>query len=111
MTTTAGSTPTDVGRILARAHALVEHAREAADRGTGLEDMTLAMRCVEVAYLLTDAGAVPDADQLSEAPSGTPGDLLAAAGEVLDGIAEADRPTLVLQARAALSTAQFLAGE
>lgn len=111
MASTIDTMSAEVAQSLARAHALVEHARVAADRGMQLADLALGMRCFEVAYLLIDAGATPAADLLSDPMTGTPGQLLSAAAEVLDGIAEIDRPVGLLTARAALSTAQTMAGE
>ena len=101
----------DVAQSLARAHAFVEHARVAADQGLQLTDLALGMRCFEVAYLLIDAGAIPSAELLSEPRAGTPGQLLTAAAEALDAIAEDDRPVGLLTARVALATAQTMASE
>lgn len=101
----------DVAQSLARAHALVEHAMHAAGRGDALADATLALHCGEVGYRLVDAGAIPDADLLSEPMTGTARQLLTEAADVLDAIDEADRPVWLLTARAALTGALSAAAD
>lgn len=95
----------NVDDALGRAHALVKHAEIAAAEGDSLAAAVTGMRCFEVAAMLEECGARPDADLLSGTPTAGARQLLNEAAAVLDGIPAAERPLRLVSVRVKLAGA------
>ena len=92
---------TNLEESLSRAHALV--TRASFSGGDAFADVALRARCADLAQLLEDVGATPDAADLGEPVSSSALPLLLEAERELDAIAAPDRPLRLSSVRAELA--------